>query len=245
MSRLMIVPIVGLLMLAQGAHAHHVDDRFGIFVLVAPQKYNFDTGETVTINGEVHALRNGSPVLLKVYNSKNSACSFQQLPLDHDMKFKAQPIILQGDLCGIEGEYKVTAYYGSGKSLTKFSVAGSTNKMMAGEAEVINAQIVSNFLRVDNKYPIDMNWATNAVLLRSNMNQTLTFYVMLTEFDANEITNKISYREVKLEPFKKEYIIAPFVPQVIDGKPNGYLHVFAWTALDNPTPLHPGLYIPY
>lgn len=243
---LIIIPIVGLMLLnVQWVSAHHIDDRFGILVSVVPQKYNFDLGEIVLISGEVHALRNGSPVLLKVFNSKNSACSFQQLPLDQNMKFKAQPIKLEGTLCSLEGEYAISAHYGSGKALTKFNVAGSDNGLSGGKAEVINAQIVSDFLRVDNKYPIDLGWATNAVLIRNNMNQTIEFYLIFTEFDVREITKGLSYKEVKLSPFEKEYVIAPFVPRMTDGKPNGYLHVFAWTSLDDPTPLHAGLYIPY
>ena len=243
---LVIVPVVGLMLLtAQLADAHHVDDRFGILISVAPQRYNFHIDETVLISGEVHALRNGSPVLLTVFNSKNSPCSFQQLSLDRDMKFEAQPIKLHGALCNVEGEYKITVYYGKGKALTKFNVAASSDELMGGEAEVINAQIVSDFLRVDNKYPVDLNWSTNAVRLKNNMNQTTTFYVIFAEFDTNEITKTLSYKEITLEPFRKDYVIAPFVPHIIDGKADGYLHIFAWTALDDPTPLHPGLYIPY
>lgn len=243
---LLIVPIIGLMLFtAQWAAAYHVDDRFGILISVVPQKYEFEVGETVLISGEVHALRNGAPILIKVFNPKNSACSFQQLPLDQNMKFKAQPIKLEGKLCNVEGEYAITAHYGSGKALTKFTVASSSNELTGGKAEVINAQIVSDFLNADNKYPIDLDWANNAVSLRNNMNQTVTFYIMFTEFDEKEITKKLLYQEVTLKPFERNFIIAPFVPQIINGKPNGYLHVFAWTALDDPTPLHPGLYIPY
>ena len=77
------------------------------------------------------------------------------------------------------------------------------------------------------------------------MNQTTTFYIIFAEFDTNEITKTLSYKEITLEPFRKDYVIAPFVPHIIDGKADGYLHIFAWTTLDDPTPLHPGLYIPY
>jgi len=129
--------------------------------------------------------------------------------------------------------------------LTKFNVAGSDDELTGGKAEVINAQVISDLLRLDNKYPVDLDWATNAVLLRNNMNQTITLYLIFAEFDANEITKQLSYAEVTLEPFEKDYVVAPFVPQIIDGKPNGYLHVFAWTNLNAPTPLHPGLYVPY
>ncbi len=243
---LMIVPLLTLMLLTtQWASANHVDDRFGILLSVVPEKYDFDAGETVLRAGGVHALRNGCPVILKVFNPKNTACSFQQLSLDQNMRFEAQPIKLGGTLCNVDGEYAITAYYGKGKALTKFSVAGFNDELTGGKAEVVNAQIVSGFLNVDNKYPIDLDWATNAVRLRNNMNQTITFYVMFAEYDAREITKKLSYAEVTLGPFKRDYIIAPYVPQIINGKPDGYLHVFAWTALDNPTPLHPGLYVPY
>lgn len=245
-TKLAIFPFIGLVLLTiSSAYAHHVDDRYGILISVVPQKYDFNSGETVMISGEIHALRNGFPVILKVFNSKNSACSFQQLSLDQDMRFKAQPIRLAGVLCGIDGEYKITAHYGRGKALTKFNVAGSDGELTGGKAEVINAQIVSDLLKFGNKYPVDLDWATNAVLLRNNMNQTVTLYLMFAEFDANEITKKLSYSEVMLEPLEREYVIAPFVPQIVDGKPNGYLHVFAWTSLDSPTSLHPGLYVPY
>jgi len=243
---LMIIPVLAMMLLTtQWASANHVDDRFGILISVVPQKYDFDAGETVLISGEVHALRNGAPVILKVFNPKNTACSFQQLPLDQNMRFEAHQIKLEGTFCSVGGEYAITAHYGKGKALTKFNVAGSDDELTGGRAEVVNAQIVSDFLNVDNKYPIDLDWTTNAVRLRNNMNQTITFYLMFAEYDAREITKKLSYNEVTLGPFKRDYVVAPYVPQIVNGKPDGYLHVFVWTALDNPTPLHPGLYIPY
>ncbi len=223
----------------------YIDDRYGILISAVPQKYDFNLGETVIITGKVLALNNGAPLLLKVLNPNNAACSFQQLYLDHDMNFKAEPVKLAGSLCSVEGEYKITAYYGAGKALTKFSVAGSDHELTGGKAEVINAQKVLKILRYDNKYPIDLEWATNAVLLRNNLNQTISFYLIFAEFDANEITKKLSQVDITLAPFEKNYLIAPYVPQIIDGKPSGYLHVFAWTSLDAPAPLYPGLYIPY
>ncbi|MFQ5969929.1 MAG: hypothetical protein ACE5J2_05500 [Nitrososphaerales archaeon] len=243
---IMILPILAVMLLTlHSASAHHVDDRFGILISIVPQRYNFDYGETVLITGEVHALRSGSPLLLKVFNPKNSACSFDQLPLDKDMKFKAQPVKLTGAFCGIEGEYKITAHYGKGKALMKFNLAVSQDELSGGKAEVINAKILSDFLKDDNKYPVDLDLTSNAVFIRNNMKQTIAFYLMLAEFDAYENTKHISWKEVTLKPFEKHYIVPTFVPRMIDGKPNGYLHVFAWTELENPTPLHPGLYIPY
>jgi len=236
--------LVLMLLTLSPAYAHHIDDRYGILISVAPQKYHFDLGETVLISGEVHALRNHSPLILEVFNARNSACSFQQLSLDQNMRFEANPIKLAGALCSAKGEYRVTVYYGSGKALTKFNVVDSDDKLTGGKA-VVNAQIVSNFLKFDNKYPVDLEWTTNAVALRNNMNQTITFYLMFAEFDANETVKRLSYKEVTLEPIRRDYIVAPFVPHIIDGKPNGYLHVFAWTSLNVPTPLHPGLYVPY
>jgi hypothetical protein len=224
---------------------HLIDDRYGILISVVPDKYDFSPGETLAIGGKVLALDNGFPLLLKVINPNNAACSFQQLTLDQEMNFKAEQVGLQGPLCSIEGEYKITAFYGRGKSLTKFKVGPSDNVLTGGQAEVINSQIIKDRLRYDNRYTIDLDWATNAVLLRNNVNQTLRFYLMFIEYDANEITKNITYTEVSLEPFEKDFVVAPYVPRIVDGKPNGYLHVFAWTALNSPTPLHPGLYVPY
>ncbi|MEM2760029.1 MAG: hypothetical protein QXN83_07330 [Nitrososphaerales archaeon] len=222
----------------------YIDDRYGILISVVPEKYEFELGETLEISGKVLALNNGFPVILKVINPNNAACSFQQLSLDDEMNFKAQPVKLDGPLCSADGEYKITAFYGKGKSLTKFKI-GSSEELSGGKAEVVNAQLMQDRLRFDNKYTVDLDWATNAVLLRNNVNQTITFYLMFVEYDSNEITKKLSYQEVTLTPFEKNYAVAPYVPHIVNGKPDGYLHVFAWTSLSSPTPLHPGLYIPY
>ncbi|MEE8132293.1 MAG: IPT/TIG domain-containing protein [Nitrososphaerales archaeon] len=224
---------------------NYIDDRYGILISAFPQKYNFEVGETVLVSGRVLALANGFPLILKIINPNGAACSFQQLYLDKDMKFEAEPMKLGGKLCSLEGEYKITAYYGKGKALTKFNVAASDVELTGGRVEVMNAQMVLDFIRYDNKYTVDLDWATNAVRIRNNLNETIPFYLMFAEYDADEVTKKLSYTEVTLEPFEKSHIVAPFVPRVIDGKPNGYLHVFAWTTLVDPTPLNPGLYVPY
>lgn len=224
----------------------YIDDRYGILISVVPEKYDFELGETLAISGRVLALNNNNPLILKIINPNNAACTFQQLSLNEDMTFAATPVKLEGALCSQEGEYKITAFYGSGRALTKFRVADSTaDELTGGKAEVINAQKVTEILRYDNKYPVDLDWATNAVLLRNNVNDTVTFYLMFAEFDADEITKKLSYKEVTLAPYDKSYVVAPYVPQIKNGKPDGYLHVFAWTSLNEPKPLHPGLYVPY
>jgi hypothetical protein len=224
----------------------YIDDRYGILISVVPEKYDFELGETLAISGRVLALNNNNPLILKIINPNNAACTFQQLSLKEDMTFAAMPVKLEGQLCSQEGEYKITAFYGSGRALTKFRVADSTaDELTGGKAEVINAQKVTDILMYDNKYTIDLDWATNAVLLRNNVNETVTFYLMFAEFDADEITKNLSYKEVTLAPYDKSYVVAPYVPQVKNGKPDGYLHVFAWTSLNEPKPLHPGLYVPY
>lgn len=222
----------------------YIDDRYGILISVVPEKYEFALGETLMISGKVLALNNNFPLILKIINPNDSACSFQQLTIDEEMNFEAQPVRLDGKLCSVEGEYKITAFYGKGKALTKFRI-GSAEELSGGKAEVINANLMKDNFRYDNKYTVDLDWATNAVLLRSNVNQTMTFYLMFIEYDANEITKKLSYTEVTLEPFEKDYVIAPYVPRIVNGEPDGYLHVFAWTSMDSPSPLHPGLYVPY
>jgi hypothetical protein len=239
------ISFIGLMLLVVSpAYARHVDDGFGEVISASPQKYVFDAGEIVTIKGEVHALRNGYPVLVRVFNSDNGACNFQHLSLDNDMKFKSKPIKLDGYLCGINGKYKVTVHYGSAKAITEFYVGGSDIELTSGKAEVINAQIVSDFVKIDNKYPVDLYWSASSVLIRNNMNKTITSYIVFAEYDANETTKELSFTQVTLKPYKIEYTSVPFVPRIVDGKPNGYLHVFAWTSLDSPTPLHPGLYVP-
>ncbi len=224
---------------------NYIDDRYGILISAFPQKYDFAVGETAEISGKVLALNNGLPLLLRIINPNGAACNVQQLYLDSNMDFEAEPIKLEGKLCSIEGEYKITAFYGKGKSLTKFDVAGFGDELTGGSAEVMNGQKVSKILRYDNKYTVDLDWANNAVRVRNNVNQTITLYLMFAEFDANEVTKKLSYNEITLGPFEHDYVVAPFVPQIIDGRPDGYLHVFAWTSLNDPTPLHPGLYVPY
>jgi hypothetical protein len=223
----------------------YIDDRYGILININPQKYDFAAGETVAISGKVLALRNDFPLLLKVINPNNAACSFQQLTLDKEMNFVAESVKLGGKLCNTEGEYKITAFYGKGKAITKFRLAGPSAELSGGEAEVLNAQRTTEILRYDNKYPVDLDWAANSVRMRNNVNATVTFYLMFVEYDADEITKRLTYEAVTLEPYEATYKIAPFVPQIVDGKPNGYLHVFVWESLDDPKPLHPGLYVPY
>lgn len=223
----------------------YIDDRYGILISIVPEKYDFDVGETLTISGRVLALNNNFPLILKIITPANAACNFQQLYLNEDMTFTAQPVKLEGPLCSVEGEYKITAFYGKGKSLTKFRVAGYDDELTGGKASVINAHWIEEILRYDNKYTVDLDWATNAVLLRNNVNQTISFYLMFVEFDANEFTKNLSYQEVTLAPYERSYVVAPYVPQMKDGRPDGYLHVFAWSSMTEPKPLHPGLYIPY
>src|SRR5574341_524287 len=230
MVGLAIAPLLGLMLaVASPAFGHHVDDGSGVVISIAPQKYAFEPGEIVVLSGEVHALRNGSPVVLKVFNYKNQACDFQQVKLDEGMKFKSEPIKIYGDLCGVKGEYKVTAHYGSAKAIT----------------EVMNAKMVYNFIKSGNKYPVDLYWSTNSVLVKNNMDQTITSYIVFAEYDADEFTKDVSFVQITVKPFDIQSTSVPFVPQIIDGEPNGYLHVFAWTSLSEPTPLHPGLYVPY
>jgi len=223
----------------------YIDDRYGILISVVPEKYDFVHGETLMISGKVLALNNNLPLILKVVNPNNAACNFQQLPIDKEMNFRAASLKLDGPLCSIEGEYKITVFYGRGKALTKFKLGASDGELTGGKAEVINANLMQNGFRYDNRYTVDLDWATNAVLLRNNVNQTIAFNLMFVEYDANEITKKLSNVEVTLEPLEKDYVIAPYVPRIINGKPDGYLHVFAWTDINSPEVLHPGLYVPY
>jgi hypothetical protein len=246
MVGLAIAPLVGLMLaVASPAFGHHVDDGSGVVISIAPQKYGFEAGEIVVLSGEVHALRNGNPVVLKVFNYKNQACDFQQVKLDEGMKFRSEPIKIYGDLCGVKGEYKVTAHYGSAKAITEFYVGNSYQEFSSGKAEVMNAKMVYNFIKSGNKYPVDLYWSTNSVLVKNNMEQTITSYIVFAEYDADEFTNDVSFVQITVKPFDIQSTSVPFVPQIIDGKPNGYLHVFAWTSLSEPTPLHPGLYVPY
>jgi hypothetical protein len=224
---------------------NYIDDRYGILISVAPAKYNFAPGETLQISGKVLALNNNFPLILKIINPNNAACNFQQLTLDSEMNFMAAPAKLDGTLCSVEGEYKITAFYGKGKALTKFRIGNFEPDLTGGEAEVLNQKLMQEHFRFDNKYTVDLDWATNAVLLRNNMNQTQNFYLMFIEYDTDEVTKRLSHAQVTLAPYEHGYVIAPYVPKIINGKPDGYLHVFAWARLDSPTPLHPGLYVPY
>ena len=246
MVGLAIAPLIGLMLVpVLPAYGYHVDDGLGEVITVAPQKHAFEPGEIVVLTGEVHALRNGYPVLLKVFNYKNQACAFQHLTLDEGMKFKSKPIKIYGDLCGVRGEYRVIVHYGSAKAITSFYVGNSYQEFSSGKAEVMNAKMVYNFIKSGNKYPVDLYWSTNSVLVRNNMDQTITSYIVFVEYDADEFTKNVSFMQITVKPFDIQSTSVPFVPQIIDGKPNGYLHVFAWTSLSAPTPLHPGLYVPY
>jgi hypothetical protein len=241
-----MAPLLGLVFLTpQWATAYHSDEGTYIMVSVTPQKANYDVRDTVTITGKIHALPNGFPLIVRVFNPENYACSFQQVDVDSNMRFRADPVLLEGPLCSVPGEYTVTVHYGSAKVLTKFYVQGYSSELTAGKVAAINAQIMYQFLDKDERYPTDLDWTRDGVLVSNNMNRTISFFLMFAEFDGNQMTEKLSYEQITLGPLKEYRATAPFVPQIVDGRANGFLHVFVWTSLESPIPLHPGLYIPY
>jgi len=87
----------------------------------------YTSGESITIMGIVES-PSSSPVIIQVWNPNNKECSVQNVTVSDNSSFKAEPIVLSGDLCGIEGTYTVKAFYGEFEGSATFEVkAADTN----------------------------------------------------------------------------------------------------------------------
>ncbi|MFY3740760.1 MAG: cellobiose-specific phosphotransferase system component IIA [Candidatus Nitrosomirales archaeon] len=120
-------------------------------VVLSLGKNLYVSGESVVVMGIVQSPSN-SPVIIQVWSPNNKECGVQSVIVNDDGSFKAEPVLLSGDLCGIEGTYTVKAFYGQFEGSTTFEVKvlGNTN---AGNG---NLQILLDIMNraqqnVDNK----------------------------------------------------------------------------------------------
>ncbi|MGH9877491.1 MAG: hypothetical protein ACRD3Z_02670 [Nitrososphaerales archaeon] len=108
---------------------------FGVFlasVLAYPVAYGqsevvlslndvYVSGESLVIMGLVDS-PSDSPVIVQVWNPNNKQCSVQNVDVNDNGSFKAETILLSGDVCGIEGTYTIKAFYGQLEGSATFEV---------------------------------------------------------------------------------------------------------------------------
>src|SRR5574341_1590146 len=102
--RLLISLLSSLLLFpVSAAYSSHVSGHYGTLISLVPLKYDFNYGETVNIEGQIHAIPNGYPVLIKIINPKGGVCQFMQIDMSDKQKtaFQADPIVLKGKYCGV------------------------------------------------------------------------------------------------------------------------------------------------
>ncbi len=138
---------------------------FGIFlasVLAFPLAYGqsevvlslnqdvYVTGESLVIMGIVDSPSN-SPVIVQVWNPNSKQCNVQNVDVNDNGSFKAQPIVLSGDACGIEGTYTVKAFYGEFEGSTMFEVKVSDTNAGNGKLQMLLDILNRAQQNVDNK----------------------------------------------------------------------------------------------
>lgn len=97
-------------------------------VVLSLGKNLYVSGESVVVMGIVESPSN-SPVIIQVWSPNNKECGVQNVTVNDNGSFKAEPVLLSGDICGIEGTYTVKAFYGQFEGSTTFEVKvlGDTN----------------------------------------------------------------------------------------------------------------------
>jgi len=246
-----------LLLPTSMAYSEHISGHYGTLISLVPLKYDFDYGETVIIEGQIHAIPNGIPVLIKVLNPKGGVCQFMQIDMNDakETKFKADPIVLQGKFCGIDGEMTVAADWGSATALQKFRLSDGLDDglLSAGKVENLNARVVSNFYEKNNDYPILLDYedGSQTVYIRNNTPLDANFVLVMATFDKNKVTQEVLVKQINLPAYQDMFDRTPISPHIVgyteSGKPiaDSFLHIFAWTSLEDPTPLNEGIFVPY
>ncbi|MGH9923014.1 MAG: hypothetical protein ACRD38_09705, partial [Nitrososphaerales archaeon] len=137
---------------------------FGVFlasVLAYPVAYGqsevvlslndvYVSGESLVIMGLVDSPSN-SPVIVQVWNPNNKQCSVQNVDVNDNSSFKAEPIVLSGDVCGIEGTYTIKAFYGQLEGSTTFEVKVSDANEGNGKLQMLLDILNRAQQNVDNK----------------------------------------------------------------------------------------------
>lgn len=253
----LIALIATMLSFPTSTYSEHISGHYGTLVSLVPLKYFYNYGERVTIEGQVHAIPNGIPVLIKVLNPKGGICQFMQIEMDDNgqTRFSTDPVVLQGKFCGIEGEMTVTADWGSATALQKFNLSDERDDglLTAGKVENLNARIVSDFYKKNNDYPILLGYepGSQTVYIKNNTPLDANFVLVMATFDKNRVAQDTITKQISLPAYQDMFERTPISPHIVgyseSGKPipDSFLHIFAWTSLENPTPLNEGIFVPY
>ncbi len=121
-------------------------------VVLSLDKRVYAVGESLVIHGLVQSPSNVTAIV-QVWNPNSEACSFQQVNVNNDASFTADPILLSGRLCGVTGTYTIKVFYGEFEGSTAFEVQQSTASTHGGNGKV---QAILNILNkakqhIDNK----------------------------------------------------------------------------------------------
>ena len=119
-------------------------------VVLSMDKNVYISGESAVVMGIVQSPSN-SPVIVQVWNPNNKECSVQNVNVNDNGSFKAEPILLSGDQCGIEGTYTVKAFYGEFEGSTTFEVKVSETNAGNGKLQMLLDILNRAQQNVDNK----------------------------------------------------------------------------------------------
>ncbi|MFY3741022.1 MAG: hypothetical protein HMLIMOIP_001469 [Candidatus Nitrosomirales archaeon] len=250
LSSLLLFPV-------SAAYSSHVSGHYGTLISLVPLKYDFNYGETVNIEGQIHAIPNGYPVLIKVINPKGGVCQFMQIDMSdkQNTSFEADPIVLKGKYCGIDGEMTVSADWGSATALQKFRLSNGLDSglLSAGKVENLNARLVSDFYHKNNDYPILLDYepGSQTVYIKNNTPLDANFVLVMATFDKDRVTQDVIVKQINLPAFQDKFERTPISPNISGYTPSGkaipdsFMHIFAWTSLEDPTPLNEGIFVPY
>ncbi len=239
------------------AYSTHISGHYGTLITLDALKYDYNYGEVVNIEGQIHAIPNGFPVLIKVLNPKGGVCQFMQVDMSDkkQTRFEADPVVLKGKFCGIDGEMTVTADWGSATALQKFRLSNGIDDglLSAGKVENLNARIVSSFYEKNNDYPILLDYedGSQTVYIKNNTPLDANFVLVMATFDKNRVTQDVTVKQINLPAYQEMFERTPISPHISgyteNGKPipDSFLHIFAWTSLEDPTPLNEGIFVPY
>lgn len=119
-------------------------------VALSLNKDVYASGESLVIMGLVDSPSN-SPVIVQVWNPDNKQCSVQNIDVSDDGSFKAEPVVLSGDVCGVEGTYTVKAFYGQLEGSATFEVEVSDTSAGNGKFQMLLDILNRAEQNVDNK----------------------------------------------------------------------------------------------
>lgn len=120
-------------------------------IVLSLDKHLYTVGESVVLLGLVKSPSN-IPVIVQVWNPKNEACSFQEVSVNDDGTFSAEPVLLAGRICGDLGTYTIKAFYGEFEGSITFEVrTQSPTKEIDGRLETLLSILKKAKESVDDK----------------------------------------------------------------------------------------------